>query len=215
MHHEERRAVERMVLACERDELLVDRLVLDRVHQVIRAGAQRGLGDDELGRVHREAHPRRMRRVAGRLDDRFLRGEIVARLVDEPDLDVVGLARELARTSARASSGDVDLDDRRIAEVELRASTIEISGPATATRGAAARLSRRVAHLEVPERPADVDDARHAAREPHLERRRQPRLVARHLLRVRHDGVEVGRRRAACRGCPTGRSARAHRSGPG
>jgi len=35
-------------------------------------------------------------RVAGRLDDRLLRGEIVAFLVDEPDLDEIGLALQFA-----------------------------------------------------------------------------------------------------------------------
>ena len=67
------------------------------MHEVVGAGPQRGFRDHQLGRVHREALARRVRRIAGGLHDRLLRGEVVALLVDEPHLDVVGVALELAR----------------------------------------------------------------------------------------------------------------------
>ncbi len=65
--------------------------------RIVGAGAQRRLRHHQLGRVHREALAGRVRRIAGGLHDRLLRGEVVALLVDEPHLDEVGIARELAR----------------------------------------------------------------------------------------------------------------------
>ena len=66
-----------MVALHEREELVVDGLVLDRVHQVVRARAQRRFRDDELGRVHRERHARGVRLLGRGAHDRFLPLEIV------------------------------------------------------------------------------------------------------------------------------------------
>src|SRR5439155_15174141 len=84
-----------------------------------------------------------------------------------------------------------DLDDRRIAEVELR---IRDHRNQWSRDGDARRLSyslRGVAHLEIPERTADVDDAGHAAREPNLERGGQARLVTGDFVRIRNRTCEV------------------------
>jgi hypothetical protein len=45
---------------------------------------------------------------------------------------------------------------------------------------------RRIAHIKIPERAADVDDARYTAGEIHLESGGQPRLVSRDFADVRH-----------------------------
>ncbi len=55
---------------------------------------------------------------------------------------------------------------------------------------------RAIAHLEIPERPADVHDAGDAAREPDPEGVGKARLVACDLVGVGHDRVEIRRVRA-------------------
>src|SRR5438034_903087 len=110
-----------------------------------------------------------MRFVGGCADDGLLGCQVLARAMDEPHLDVVGLAGELAPDQVARRIRRRDLDDRRIAEVELR---IRDHRNQWSRDGDARRLSyslRGVAHLEIPERTADVDDAGHAAREPNLE----------------------------------------------
>src|SRR6267142_3674916 len=71
--------------------------------------------------MRRQAGAAGMRGVPGGLHDRLLLREIVAGLMDEPHLDVVGLALQLARDERARLVRGADLDDRRIAEVELRA----------------------------------------------------------------------------------------------
>ncbi len=180
-----------MILLREAQEFLVHRQIEHPVHQKIGAGAQRRLGDDQLGRVHREALARRVRGIAGGLHDRLLRREVVALLVDEPHLDVVRLAIELARDELTCSLGRGDCHDRRVAEIELRTLDHRNQGPCDRHARRSGGEDRTIAHVEVPERPADVHDARDSACEPDLEGRVEPRLVARDFLRVRHDGVEV------------------------
>src|SRR5207302_761755 len=85
------------------------------------AGWERRLGHDELGRVHGEAHSGRVGSVGSRFDDRLLRGEIVALPVDEPDLDEIGLALQFAPDERSRLVGRGDLDDGRIAQIELHA----------------------------------------------------------------------------------------------
>ena len=147
LKHEERRAVEDLILLREREEFLVHRQVFDRVHEIVRAGAQRGLGDHEFGRVHGESHARGMGCIAGRLDDRLLRGEVIAGLMDEPDLDVVGLARELARHQrARRRRRRAILMIGGSPRSSCGRSIMEMSGPgdghARRRGGARARASR-------------------------------------------------------------------------
>ena len=146
--------------------------------------------------MHGEFLSGRMRRIADRLDDRLLRREIVAFLVDEPDFQVVGIAFELFRDQCFRRLDGIRLDDRRIAEIELRPAHEREKGPRNrhARRGLGLRCE--CPHVEIPERPADVHDAGDAAREPDLESLRQPRLVAPDLVGIRHDGVEIRRVRA-------------------
>ena len=160
--------------------------------EIIRAGAHCRFRCDELGCMHRGPHAGRMRRIARRFDDRFLRREIIARAMDEPHRDEIRLAGQLARNERSRAVFGSGLDDRRIAQIERRIvhHRDERSGHGHARRGFS--LSRRIAHLEIPERSADVHYARNAAREPHLECRCQPRLVAFDLFCVRHPLVEVG-----------------------
>ena len=66
---EDRRAIERVVPARERDELVVDPRIGHGMHEVVGARAQRGLRRDELGRVHREPDPRRARAPSTRRVD--------------------------------------------------------------------------------------------------------------------------------------------------
>ena len=135
---------------------------------------------------------RRVRGVTGRLDDGLLLGHVVAGLMDKPHLDEVRLALQFARDQRTRGFGRFDLDDRRIAEVEL--DPVDHRDQRTGNLYARRRssLGGDIAHVEIPERAADVDHAGDAAGDPDLERRRQPRLVARSFLRIRHHGVEVG-----------------------
>ena len=143
-------------------------------------------------RVHGEAHSARVGRVGGRLDDRLLRGEIVALLVDEPHLDEIGLAFQFAPDQRTRRVGRGHLDDGRIAEIELHAIDHGNERAGDGDAGRRGTRERRVAHVEIPERPADIDDAGDAAREPDLERGGKAGLVALDFLRVRHPGIEVG-----------------------
>src|SRR6267378_1676856 len=61
---DEGRALARAALLRKSEQFLVHRLVLDRVYQKIRAGSERVLGHDELGRVHGNARSPRVGRVA-------------------------------------------------------------------------------------------------------------------------------------------------------
>src|SRR5258706_9491820 len=142
--------------------------------------------------MHGKARSARVGRVAGRLDDRLLRGEIVAFLVDEPDLDEIGLALQFAPDQRPRRVGGGDLDDGRIADIGLRALDNGNQGAGNGDGGRRGTLQRKGAHLEIPERPAYIDDAGDAAREPDLERRGKAGLVALDFLRVGHPGVEVG-----------------------
>ena len=196
---EERGAIDRAVLLRERDEFLVHRLIEHRVHEEVRAGSQRRLRDDELGRVHGELLAGRVRRIADRLDDRFLCREVVAFLVDEPDFQIVGIALELLRDQRISRLDGVRLDDRRIAEIELRPAHEREKGPRNRHARRGFRFPCKCPHVEIPERPADVHDTGDAAREPDLESLRQPRLVAPHFVCIRHDGVEIRRVRARVR----------------
>src|SRR5258708_1457575 len=106
-----------------------------------------------------------------------------------------GLRSSSRRTSARAASAEVILMMGGSPRSSFARSTMEISGPATATRGAAGRrgvLGSECALLELQDGPADIDDAGDTAREPDLERRGKAGLVALDFLRVGHPGVEVG-----------------------
>jgi len=80
----------------------------------------------------REAGQRHERHLAEhRPGDRFLRGEAVARLGDEPDLDEVGLAGQLIRDQRTRLIERGDLDDRRSPMPSLTRSTIEMRGAAS------------------------------------------------------------------------------------
>src|SRR5438067_2115584 len=63
--------------------------------QVIDACAERRFRGGVLCCVHCERDASRVRFVRGRLHDRFLRRKIACEAIDDPDLDVVGLAGEL------------------------------------------------------------------------------------------------------------------------
>ena len=82
--------------------------------------------------------------VACRLDDRLVRGDIVALVVDEPDFDVIRVAREFALDEVEVLASGVSM---RMIGGSSRSSggseIIEMSGPATATRGAAAVFAAR------------------------------------------------------------------------
>ena len=78
---------------------------------------------------------------------------------DVPNLDVVGFLRSQFADQFSALFWRVDLDDRRIAEIELRTRNARDERPgdrdARSFRGRVGDLTR----LEIPHRTADVDDA--------------------------------------------------------
>ena len=112
--------------------------------------------------------------------------------MNEPHLDVVGLACQFAPDQITRRFRRRNFDDRRIAEVELRIGDHRNQRPRDGDTRRFRRSLGGVAHLEIPERAADVDDAGHTAREPNFERCGQTRLVARDFLRIGHRSREVG-----------------------
>src|SRR4249920_2189993 len=88
------------------------------MHEVIGPSAQRRLCGFELSGMNRERYARSVGCIAGRAHDHGLCLEVIARTVNEPHLDVVGLALELARYELAGAVGAVDANDRWIAEIE-------------------------------------------------------------------------------------------------
>src|SRR5438105_12069436 len=134
-----------------------------------------------------------MRLVCGRLDDDFLRRQIGVGAINEPDLDVVRLPRELAPDQRPRFVSSGDLDDGRIAEIERRIVDGRDQGPGDAYPWRCRGTLRRIANIEIPERAADVDHARYAAGEIHLESGGEPRLVSRDFPGIRDRSSKVGR----------------------
>ena len=189
--HPEGGAIERPVPLHQCQEVRVDGLVLDRMHEVVGARPERGLRGLEFGGVDRERHAGLVGGSGDGGDDRFLGGQVRARPMDEPDLDVVGLARQQPRHQRQCLFDRIGLDDRRVVELELRVGDHRDQG----SRHRDPRRHRRSRgsgpDVEVPEWPADVDDRGDPACDPHLEGGRQAGLVACDLLRIGHDGGEV------------------------
>ena len=115
----------------------------------------------------------------------------LASAMNEPHLDVVGLACQFAPDQITRRFRRHNFDDRRIAEVELRIGDHRNQRPRDGDTRRFRRSFGGVAHLEIPERAADVDDAGHAAREPNLERGGQARLVTGDFVRIRNRTCEV------------------------
>ena len=90
------------------------------MHEIIRARAERRLRDIQLRCMHGESHAGAMRFVAGRAHDRFLGREILIGAMNEPDLDVIGLPRELAAHQIACRIDRSDFNDRRVAKIEFR-----------------------------------------------------------------------------------------------
>ena len=111
----------------------------------------------------------------------------------EPDLDVFRLARELAPDQCPRFVGRGDLDDGRIAQIERRIVDGRDQGAGDAHSRRCRRALRRIAHIEIPEGAADVDDARYTAGEVDLESSIQPRLVSGDFAGVGHCHPKVGR----------------------
>ena len=143
----ERGRVEGAALPEQCGEGVVDRPVLDAVHQDVGAGTDGGARRLELGGVNGDADPRRMRFLDDRADHGQMLFGTLAGKHDVPDLDEIGAARKLGANQSGASS---EVPAAMIGGSATSLSTggrqVEMSGPATATRGArglAALRSRR------------------------------------------------------------------------
>jgi hypothetical protein len=185
------RAVEDVTLAGQRKEFLIHRFVLDGVYEVVRAGVQRGLRHQQLSGVYRQSQARRVRRLRGGAYDRFLRGEIVVRAMNEPHLDVIGLAFQFPCHQLPCLLPGADPHDRWIAQVQLRVIHHGDERPGHRDAGRRGTVAGGIAHLEIPEWSADVRDAGDAARQPDPKSLRQSGLVALHLGCIRPPRAEV------------------------
>ena len=98
-----------------------------------------------------KARAARVRRFGRGPGDRLLGRQLFRERVDEPHLEVVGLESKLALRQVARLLGRADLDDGRVTEVEQGRATVEMSGPATATRGAATvrRASSRTSKTHI------------------------------------------------------------------
>src|SRR6516164_4337651 len=123
-----------------------------------------------------EPNARSMRGIARRLDDCLLRGQVISLAVNEPDLEEIWLVRQLLLCELSRCFRRADLDDRRIAQVELRPVDHRSQRSRNRHAGSGRALSCRIPRLEVPERAAYVSDRGNSARQPNLEGRRKSRL---------------------------------------
>ncbi len=133
-----------------------------------------------------------MGRIADRTDDGLLRGQVGAGLMYEPHLDVIRVASKLPGDQCRALGHGGGADDRRIVKLQGRVGNHRNQRACHRDLRSNGGGTRRIAHLEVPHRPADIHNRGDSAGDPDLKGRRQASLVASKLGRVRNDAGQVG-----------------------